>query len=484
MDSKEQKLIDFLNLDLNEEIIDKTFEVEGRDIGEKIARHIIDRQTQLRLEKGRGFQSLDDILSVKLIGPERLELMLTAAQEGKLDQPLEILEKASQIMEQSALQCAEFAVGYAKQAESIVESAQQVLIKAENEALETRRKAIELIESAGLEDIRTAPPFVGRFLSQVKDQIFVYPIDQINIISAVRASDSVVILDYIVMPETQFYCSGVTLKTLGEDILIQFSRDHISSNGKAAIPSFPVDDDSSSFRSQVKMEVPESSRLLLSDSTSSKEIKTSSEDDSSSSSGSSSSDDSSSSSSGGSTTTPGTSAPPATTTATPACPFFLYINSNVAEGVGNPGLTAGHAWLTLHDAAGNRVASYGLWPDSHPNIRRAGLSNGKGSDVRVNYAGDKAFGTYYFCACLTAAQRKKLATEVGKNIGWTYTNTCASFASEVFEEVTGIDIDADDTLGFETPREIGESIQQANGGTATPTGPAAAGGGGGTSSSS
>ena len=47
---------------------------------------------------------------------------------------------------------------------------------------------------------------------------------------------------------------------------------------------------------------------------------------------------------------------------------------------------------------------------------------------------------------------------------WRYTNNCASFASERFEEVTGVDIDADDWLGIETPREIGDSILQANGG--------------------
>ena len=41
---------------------------------------------------------------------------------------------------------------------------------------------------------------------------------------------------------------------------------------------------------------------------------------------------------------------------------------------------------------------------------------------------------------------------------------------ETFEEVTGVDIDADDWFGFETPREIGDSILRANRGTMSNTG--------------
>jgi len=45
-----------------------------------------------------------------------------------------------------------------------------------------------------------------------------------------------------------------------------------------------------------------------------------------------------------------------------------------------------------------------------------------------------------------------------KNHTWRYTNTCASFASETFEDVTGVNINANDNFGFETPRKITESI--------------------------
>lgn len=54
--------------------------------------------------------------------------------------------------------------------------------------------------------------------------------------------------------------------------------------------------------------------------------------------------------------------------------------------------------------------------------------------------------------------------QANQNHTWRYTNTCASFASETFYDVTGIDIDADDWGGFETPREISSSISDINNG--------------------
>ena len=166
-------------------------------------------------------------------------------------------------------------------------------------------------------------------------------------------------------------------------------------------------------------------------------------------------------------------------------PYILVIHSNVAEGVGDPGLTAGHAWLTLHSATtGAMIHSYGLWPDTHPAIVAAGLANGDDSDVRTDFAGDAHLGTYYYAVVITAEQMAELEDALAEDWDWVITCTCASLASEVFYDVTGVDIDADDFLGFETPREIGEHIIEANGGTATPTGTPSGGGGDGTSTSS
>ncbi|MDP6716705.1 MAG: hypothetical protein QF368_19045 [SAR202 cluster bacterium] len=152
-------------------------------------------------------------------------------------------------------------------------------------------------------------------------------------------------------------------------------------------------------------------------------------------------------------------------------PYILVIHSNVAEGVGDPGLTAGHAWLTLHSAtSGEMIHSYGLWPDTHPDIVAAGLANGDASDVRTDFVGDAHLGTYYHAVSITAEEMATLEASLAEDWDWVITCTCASLASEVFYEVTGVDIDADEFLGFETPREIGEHIIEANGGTATPTG--------------
>lgn len=52
----------------------------------------------------------------------------------------------------------------------------------------------------------------------------------------------------------------------------------------------------------------------------------------------------------------------------------------------------------------------------------------------------------------------KLNKSLIKNVAWKYTNTCASRATEIVNEVIGVNIDADDWGGFETPRELGTHI--------------------------
>ncbi len=129
--------------------------------------------------------------------------------------------------------------------------------------------------------------------------------------------------------------------------------------------------------------------------------------------------------------------------------MVLGIHSNVA-GDSND-YTAGHAWLTItHDG---KTTFYGLWPDAHPNV----VDNGDASDIRVGMeASAKAVASRYYR--LSDAQAKHFNALMKANVAWRYTNTCASWASEVVEEVVGEDVDADDWLGFETPRELGKSI--------------------------
>jgi hypothetical protein len=129
--------------------------------------------------------------------------------------------------------------------------------------------------------------------------------------------------------------------------------------------------------------------------------------------------------------------------------MILGIHSNVAGDTND--YIDGHAWLTItHDG---RTTAYGLWPDAHPSV----VNNGFGSDIRVGMeASAKSAASRYYR--LSAAQAKHFNVLMTANVAWRYTNTCASWASEVVNEVVGEDVDADDWAGFETPRELGKSI--------------------------
>jgi hypothetical protein len=129
--------------------------------------------------------------------------------------------------------------------------------------------------------------------------------------------------------------------------------------------------------------------------------------------------------------------------------MILGIHSNVAGDTHE--LTAGHAWLTITE--NGTTTFYGLWPDAHPMV----VNNGDGSDIRVGLeASAKAVASRYYK--LSDAQAKHFKALMLSNVGWRYTNTCASWASEVVYEIVGEDVDSDDYLGFETPRELGRNI--------------------------
>ena len=94
-----------------------------------------------------------------------------------------------------------------------------------------------------------------------------------------------------------------------------------------------------------------------------------------------------------------------------------------------------------------------MWPDGHPLT----IDNGPGSDIRVGMENTSyPVASRYFR--LTPGQVKKLEFELKRNVTWRYTNTCASWAGELVDDIIGIDIDTDDWGGFETPRELGKHI--------------------------
>lgn len=129
--------------------------------------------------------------------------------------------------------------------------------------------------------------------------------------------------------------------------------------------------------------------------------------------------------------------------------IILGIHSNVAGS--EHSFTAGHAWVTV--TKDGSTQSYGLWPDNHP----ATIDNGPETDIRIGLEGTRFPVASRFYK-LTPGQAKKLDKALKQRVAWRYTNTCASWASELIAEVTGVDIDADDWAGFETPRELGKHI--------------------------
>ena len=82
--------------------------------------------------------------------------------------------------------------------------------------------------------------------------------------------------------------------------------------------------------------------------------------------------------------------------------------------------------------------TYGLWPDEHPGIIAAGLNNPTTSDVRINYSGDDPRGYEdIHCHEITNEMECKPNCISSQNHEQRYTNNCASFTSETFEEVNG-----------------------------------------------
>lgn len=114
--------------------------------------------------------------------------------------------------------------------------------------------------------------------------------------------------------------------------------------------------------------------------------------------------------------------------------------------------TDGHAWISVTD--GRITTRYGLWPDNHPNTK----DNGAGTDIRKNMEPKSGKANRYYK--LSTWQSQKLLILLARNTTWEKTNNCSSWASYIVTEVTGKDVDADDWLGFETPRELGKSINE------------------------
>lgn len=127
---------------------------------------------------------------------------------------------------------------------------------------------------------------------------------------------------------------------------------------------------------------------------------------------------------------------------------ILSIRSNVTS---NQDLTAGHAWLV--DTYEGSEQTWGLWPDGHPKV----VDNGDGTDVRSNMeAGQQAVSSRSYR--LTNAQYRQFQRYLLVPDTWSYGHTCADWARDGMQAATGINLDVDDYLGIETPRELSETL--------------------------
>ena len=121
--------------------------------------------------------------------------------------------------------------------------------------------------------------------------------------------------------------------------------------------------------------------------------------------------------------------------------------------------TFGHAVVSLDDLLLGTTRTYGLWSDDVDGIVSEGLSNGDGTDVRINLPGDLRYliaapaRRYYF---LTPRQVLKFFTFVDQHQTYNFLlNNCAGWANrlvaEVAEEAVGAGIPA-------TPNSLASNI--------------------------
>lgn len=134
------------------------------------------------------------------------------------------------------------------------------------------------------------------------------------------------------------------------------------------------------------------------------------------------------------------------------CSFVLGVHSNVAPG---SAFTGGHAWISITNfaSASPVTTTFGLWPDEHPLT----VDNGAGSDVRVNM--EVPSGLYNRYYLLIPSEVASLNTYIGTVDAWSYFHTCANWAEGAVHAAVGENVDANDYLGFGTPREISRSIR-------------------------
>lgn len=120
------------------------------------------------------------------------------------------------------------------------------------------------------------------------------------------------------------------------------------------------------------------------------------------------------------------------------------------------GLGLGHAWLSVTDSCG-KTTLYGLFPDSHERTE----DNGAGKDIRQNMENGYEIKAqrFYEIPLAKIAMLKQLLSN--QSATWKTSYNCSSWASEVWNIMTGEDIDARRYYSkWETPRALAEEVSK------------------------
>lgn len=119
----------------------------------------------------------------------------------------------------------------------------------------------------------------------------------------------------------------------------------------------------------------------------------------------------------------------------PEAKAYLGIHSSEpANNCKNDCTNWGHAWVSLTEDG--KTTYYGLWPDKHDEVKKRGLANGNGSDIRTGI--ESGFGENVRFYLITQAQKTRFLEFLKRNLTYTwYSYNCASFASDIVFETVG-----------------------------------------------
>jgi hypothetical protein len=108
----------------------------------------------------------------------------------------------------------------------------------------------------------------------------------------------------------------------------------------------------------------------------------------------------------------------------------------------------------MYDTETKEVTTYALWPSSDKQQK----TNVRKNIEKMNPKEYQSKNSRYYK--LNDKPEKILVEIIETPNTWEYWHTCADWASETIQAVTGEEVDANDWLWIGTPRELFESIRE------------------------